>query len=398
VIYVSEYLNKAKKILHTLKQHNHDAFIVGGFVRDHVIGLASNDIDITTSATPEEVIALFDNVKNTGRKFGGVTVIIDQDTFEVTTFRLDGEYQNHRHPTEVSFSKNIYDDLKRRDFTMNALYMDESGHIMDQFDGKKDIELKLIRTINDPNERFHEDALRILRAFRFVGKIGFDIEQETLQAITNLKHLIKSISIERVMIELGKIFESKHQKKAIKYMIETGVTKELYGLHTGLKYISNEIQEHLYPIEIFIICFALEEYQDVWRFSNKQYRLIEKVLNLHEVTKDNEFNKFILFSNKLDPCLLTNRINVLLGYQDQRDFIMQMYHEMPVMDVCDLAFKGQDILALTSMKNTRLIGLVIDDLLYNVIMGIMPNEYETLKAFALERVAELQTEWEKENE
>lgn len=389
---MNDYLKYAKMILIKLKTNGFDAYLVGGYVRDKVLGLKSDDIDITTSATPEEVTALFESVKDTGKKFGGVTVIIDGNKYEVTTFRLDGEYANHRHPTEVSFSKEVIDDLKRRDFTMNALCMDESENIIDQFNGLEDIKNKVIRTINDPKDRFNEDALRILRTFRFVSKLGFIIEENTLEAIKSLKHLVKTISIERVTIELNKIFKGDYQKEAIKYMIETGVSEELYGLSKGLKHIST-LKEFVYPLEVFIISFVLEDdIDDIWRFSNSDRRLMVQVINLHEVTKENEFNKFILFSNKLDPCLLTNRINVLLGYKDQKAFLMKMYKEMPVMDVCDLTFKGQDILALTTMHNRRLIGLVIDDLLYNVIMGIMPNEYEILKEFSLKRVTELQKE------
>lgn len=394
---MNEYLENAKAIIEKLKISGFDAYIVGGYVRDKVIGLKSNDIDITTSATPSEVEELFDKVKATGKNFGGVTVIVDDFKYEVTTFRLEGAYKKHRYPKEVSFSKEVYDDMKRRDFTMNALYMDKDEKIYDEFNGLKDIQNKMIRTINDPIERFNEDALRILRAFRFVSKLGFDIEEKTLEAITTLKHLVKTVKIERVMIELDKIFNGDYQKKAIKYMIQTGVSEELYGLHEGLKYIST-LNDFVYPIEVFIISDILGELSEEWRFSNSNYRLIKQTVNLHEVTKDNEFNKYILFSNKLDPCLLTNRINVLLGYEDQKDFLLNMYKEMPVMDVCDLKFKGQDILALTTMHNRRLIGLVIDDLLYNVIMGIMPNEYEVLKDFSLRRVAELQKEMGDKNE
>ncbi|AIO18682.1 CCA-adding enzyme [Candidatus Izimaplasma bacterium HR1] len=388
---MNRYFENAKGILKRLKSKGYDAYIVGGYVRDKVIGLKSDDIDITTSATPEEVDEVFENVKNTGRKFGGVTVIIDDHKYEVTTFRLEGEYAKHRYPKDVSFSKEVFDDIKRRDFTMNALYMDENENINDKFNGLKDIEDKIIRTINDPKERLNEDALRILRAFRFVSKLGFDIELETLAAITSLKHLVKTVTIERIMVELDKIFNGDYQKKAIKYLVKTGISEELYGIDKGLEYISN-IKEFVYPLEVFIISDILGDLEDTWRFSNNNYRLIKQVVNLHEVTKENEFNKYILFSNKLDPCLLTNRINVLLGYKDQKQFIMDMYKDMPVMDVCDLKFKGQDILALTTMNNRRLISLVIDDLLYNVIMGIMPNEYEVLKQFSLRRVAELQKE------
>ena len=394
---MNEYLENAKAILRKLKASGYDAYIVGGYVRDKVLGLKSDDIDITTSATPSEVTELFENVKETGKNFGGVTIILDDTKYEVTTFRLEGVYKNHRYPKEVTFSTNVYDDMKRRDFTMNALYMDAEEQIYDDFGGLQDIENKTIKTINKPVERFDEDALRILRAFRFVSKLGFDIEEETLQAIKELKHLVKTVKIERIMVELDKIFNGDYQKKAINYMIETGVSKELYGLHNGLKHIST-LKDFVYPIEVFIISDILGELTEDWRFSNNNARLIRQVANLHEVTRDNEFNKYILFSNKLDPCLLTNKISVLLGYKDQKDFIMSMYNNMPVMDVCDLAFKGQDILALTTMHNRRLIGLVIDDLLYNVIMGIMPNEYEVLKDFSLKRVAELQKEMGDNNE
>jgi tRNA nucleotidyltransferase (CCA-adding enzyme) len=180
-------------------------------------------------------------------------------------------------------------------------------------------------------------------------------------------------------------------------MVDTGVSKELYGIHKGLEYISKQ-NEYVAPLEVFIISFILGEFNDVWRFSNNQYRLIHQIINLHTVTKDNEFNKYIIFSYKLDPCLLGNRINVLLGFKDQQEFIMELYNDMTVHDVCDLAFKGQDILQLTTLKKRSVISLVIDDLLFNVIMGIMPNEYNVLKEFALKRVEELQKEMGETNE
>ena len=394
---MNEYLNTGKEILKILKQNGYQAYFVGGYVRDRVIGIKSDDLDITTNATPDEVIALFEEVKQTGKKFGGVTVIRDSYKYEITTYRLEGEYEQHRRPKEVTFSNDIMDDLKRRDFTMNALYMDEEEEVYDAFHGLDDIANKTIQTIGDPNERFYEDALRILRAFRFVSKLNFTIEEKTLQAIKENKKLVQTIAIERVMVELQKIFQGDYQKEAIHYMIQTGVAEELYGLEKGLRYVST-LQDYITPLEIYILCFILDDIDDIWRFSNQEYRLIRQIINLSEVTKENEFNKFILFSNKLDPCLLTNRINVLLGYKDQKQDILHMYQEMPVKDVCDLAFKGQDILALTTMKNRRLIGLVIDDLLFNVIMGIMPNEYEILKDFSLQRVAELQREMGETNE
>ena len=391
------YLETGKQIIKTLKRNGYSAYFVGGYVRDLQLGIQSDDIDITTNATPDEVEALFEKVVATGKKFGGVTVISGSFKYEVTTYRLESNYENHRHPNDVTFSKNIEDDLMRRDFTVNQLIMDEFENVTDHHSGLTDLNNKVIRTINNPIDRFTEDALRILRAFRFVSKLGFDLEEHTFNAIKELAHLVKTISIERLMVELEKIFKGDFQKKAIKYMIESGVSKELYGLDKGLRVIE-ATSDFVHPLEAFIICFVVDDISDVWRFSNNQVRLIHKVMNLHEVTRDDAFNKFILFSNKLDPCLLTNRINVLLGYKDQEQFIMDMYNDMPVMDVCDLTFKGQDILQLTTLKSRSVIGLVIDDLLFNVIMGIMPNDYEVLKEFSLKRVKELQKEMGEINE
>lgn len=388
---MNEYLETGKEIIRTLKENNFDAYFVGGYVRDFKLGIKSDDIDITTSATPEDTEKLFDKVVHTGKNFGGVTVIINDFKYEVTTFRLEGKYKLHRFPLDVKFSTNIEDDLKRRDFTINQLTMDENEVVYDHFDGLKDLDKKIIRTIGDPLVRFDEDALRILRAFRFVSKLGFDIEENTLKAISDVKELVKTIKIERVLNELNKILLGDYQKKALHYMNITGISDQLYGIGNGLKYIET-VKDFVYPIEAFIISFVLGEKDDIWRFSNRQKDVIEQTMFLHEITKEDQFNKFILFSNKLDSCLLVNRINVLMGYKDQEKDLMEMYNDMTVMDVCDLAFKGQDILSLTTLKSKRIIARVIDDLLFNVIMGIMPNDYHILKEFALKRIDEIQKE------
>jgi len=388
---MSEYIKYGKNILKILKANGYQAYFVGGFVRDYLCGNMSDDIDITTSATPEEVMALFPQAKHTGKNFGGVTIVEKPFTYEVTTYRLEGKYKQHRYPTDVTFSMNIEDDLIRRDFTINALIMDEEEVIQDFVGGKADLEQKRIRTIGDPKVRFEEDALRMLRAFRFASKLGFDIDTDTLKAIQNNKHLIKSISIERIMQELDKIIRGPFRQKALKYMINTGFHEELYGIKEGIEY-AQTIPGELQPLEFFILAFVLNDIDEIWRFSNKEGRLIIQTITLHEVTKNEPFNKYILFSNKLEPCLLANRISVLLGYKDQEASIRQMWSEMDVKDVCDLAFKGQDILEQTTLKKRSVIGLVIDDLLHNVLMGIMPNEYEPLRAFALKRIQELQQE------
>jgi len=267
--------------------------------------------------------------------------------------------------------------------------MDEDRKVHDFVGGLKDLEQRVLRAIGDPNQRFEEDALRILRAFRFVGKLGFQLDPDTKAALRLNKHLVSTITIERVMQELDKIVRTDHRKEALQAMIDTGVHEELYGLAQGIEYAAT-LNQDLEPLELFILSFILNDIDDVWRFSNRDLRLIHQVLNLHEVTKQDQFNTFILFSNKLEPCLITNRMNVLLGYPDQEQHILELWNNMPVKDVCDLAFKGQDILELTTLKTRSVIGLVIDDLLEQVLLGNLPNDYDTLKPFALQRVEQLQ--------
>ncbi len=389
------YLETGKQVIKELKANGYEAYFVGGFVRDRLLGHVSDDIDITTSATPEQVTSVFPVVKQTGVKYGTVTVIIDDYKYEVTTFRVDGAYLDHRRPDDVSFSTKLEDDLSRRDFTINAFVMDEEEQVVDLFYGQDDLKNKVIRTIGDPLLRFTEDGLRILRSFRFVSKLGFEIEENTKAAIVALKETIKHLAIERIMIELDKIMRGAHRQKAFQYMVETGVHEQLFGLQEGLKYLSTH-EVDLYPLEMFALCFVLGEEQDVWRFSNKDYRLIQQVLYLHEATKEESFNKFILFSNGLEACMVSNRVSVALGYADQEALIKQLDAELLVKDVCDLKFKGQDILQCTTLKKRSIIALVIDELLYNVIMEILPNEYNVLKEFALQKIDELQKDMERE--
>lgn len=194
----------ARYIIDALEQKGHEAYIVGGCLRDELMGRASDDVDITTSATPDEVKSIFDDTRETGIKHGTVLVIYGNDKAEVTTFRTENTYSDGRHPDEVIFVKDIKKDLARRDFTINAMAFSPSRGLVDPFDGQGDIKNKIIRAVGDPYKRFEEDALRILRCIRFSAVLGFEIEGETAKAALKLKNNLKFISRERVFTELYK--------------------------------------------------------------------------------------------------------------------------------------------------------------------------------------------------
>ena len=212
-----------REIIETLEAAGFEAFAVGGCVRDAVLGRIPADWDIPTSAMPEEVKGLFGRTIDTGIQHGTVTVMVDHVGYEVTTYRIDGEYEDARHPKEVSFTSNLIEDLKRRDFTINAMAYNDRAGIVDAFDGIGDLENKVIRCVGNAKDRFGEDALRMMRAVRFSAQLGFSIEEETKQAIVELAQNLEKISAERVRVELVKLLESAHPDY-LRTAWETGIT------------------------------------------------------------------------------------------------------------------------------------------------------------------------------
>lgn len=214
----------ANYIIETLIQHGYEAYIVGGCVRDSILGKQPQDWDITTSATPEQTKSLFRRTIDTGIEHGTVTVMMDKVGYEVTTYRIDGKYQDHRRPTEVTFTASLSEDLKRRDFTINAMAYNDRQGIIDAFGGLADLRAGIIRCVGVPQERFDEDALRILRAVRFAAQLDFRIEEATKQAIREKAEYLRDISAERIQTELTKLITSEHPERILDAW-ELGITE-----------------------------------------------------------------------------------------------------------------------------------------------------------------------------
>ena len=222
---ILEIPKNAETILHILEKAGYEAYVVGGCVRDSILGRSPDDWDITTSAKPEQVKALFHRTVDTGLQHGTVTVLMEKEGYEVTTYRVDGEYEDGRHPKEVTFTASLEEDLKRRDFTINAMAYNPSSGLVDLFGGLEDIERKIIRCVGNPLERFTEDALRIMRAVRFSAQLGFTIEEETRKALKVLAPNLKHVSAERIQVELVKLLMSPHPDY-LRVAYEAGITAE----------------------------------------------------------------------------------------------------------------------------------------------------------------------------
>ena len=213
------------KIISTLQKNGYEAYAVGGCVRDSILGRVPGDWDITTSAMPEETKALFLKTFDTGIEHGTVTVLLDGEGYEVTTYRIDGEYEDSRHPKEVTFTRSLSEDLLRRDFTINAMAYNNKDGLVDLFGGIEDINRKVIRCVGDAHSRFSEDALRILRGIRFAAQLGFEIEEETRAGMKELAPTLKNISAERIQVELIKTVVSPNPALLCD-AYELGITKQ----------------------------------------------------------------------------------------------------------------------------------------------------------------------------
>ena len=236
--------------LNSLKKGGFQAFLVGGCTRDYLLNKTPKDWDLTTNAKPEEIMAIFKDFKTIYENdFGTVAVFIENNPLEITTYRIEGGYLDKRHPENIDWTKNIEEDLKRRDFTINAMAMDSSLKVIDLFNGKEDLKAKIIRTVGDPDERFNEDALRMLRAIRFVTTLpeGFQIEEKTLLSISKNKALLSKISSERIRDEFVKIINSDNAKKGILLLKETGLMHYIIPeLEEG--YNCKQNKHHIYDV------------------------------------------------------------------------------------------------------------------------------------------------------
>lgn len=262
-----ELPSNVKKIIETLENAGFEAYAVGGCVRDSLLGRTPNDWDITTSANPYETKALFKRTFDTGIKHGTISVLMDKEIYEVTTFRIDGEYEDSRHPKEVTFTRELKEDLLRRDFTINAMAYNERVGLVDMYNGVNDLNNKVIRCVGNAEDRFKEDALRIMRAVRFAAQLEFSIEEETKDAISKLAPTLEKISAERIQVELIKMMVSNHPEY-IKLAYELGITKVILPEFDVMMQTEQNNPNHCYSVgEHTVVALTKTENDKVLRLA-----------------------------------------------------------------------------------------------------------------------------------
>jgi poly(A) polymerase len=289
--------NLALAIVKKIINNGYQAYFVGGWVRDFIMGQPSEDIDIASNAPPEKIMALFDHTIAVGASFGSIIVVLEGTQFEVSTFRTDGHYSNGRHPETITYSS-PEEDAQRRDFTINGLFYDPiKKEFIDFVNGRKDIEHKIIRAIGDPNKRFQEDRLRMIRAVRFTTCLGFTLEEKTRQAIIdNAKTLCPSVAMERVWQELNKMAKKSRLKEALELMFEVGLLKTIFPeLEKPLfKQMPEGCPTIFWVTELFPQNNPEKQLQlcDYLKVSNKEKKYVENLYLGKELSQQNEVEDY----------------------------------------------------------------------------------------------------------
>jgi len=350
----------ALRVLKKIEEHGYNAYIVGGFVRDYLLERSSKDVDIATNATPKQIKEIFLDACLTNEDYGSVTVLYKKIRFEITTYRKEFFYQDYRRPTSVIYTNDLLCDLKRRDFTINAICMDQNKNIVDLVNGIKDLHNKVIRVIGDPQEKFQEDVLRILRAIRFATTLNFSLENTTKEAILHTKHLLINLSLQRKKEELNKIFSTSNVMYGIGLIKKLHLEEELglYHIHK-VKYCTQVIG-----------IWTLLEVDNSYPFTRHEKKLMS---DIRKVMKEGPLTKWMLYQYGLYICSIAGE---LVGI-DKKD-ITKAYHMLSIYKRSDLDVSTSDILNFLGVSSGAFLSELYIKLEQLVLEEKIPNQKENL--------------------
>ena len=386
---------EALPVMQQLVDAGYEAYFVGGSVRDMLLHKPISDVDIATSATPQEVKDIFPHTVDVGIEHGTVMVIYHKEGYEVTTFRTEEGYEDFRHPDKVTFVRSLEEDLKRRDFTINALAIGIDDQLMDFFDGIGDLERQCLRCVGDAKERFNEDALRMFRAVRFVGQLGFQIEEKTKNAISLLKMNLSKVAVERMKVEFEKMIQSSFRKEALQLFVETGLYQAC-PLFDGKDEILLKLAE--FPLKemsilqawiLFIDELNLSDKEVThllksWKSSNEQIRDVLVGYKTYRARKEEEWNFFFAYAC---PYEVACEVEALLIAQDKSTSMKgleETYHSLPIRSMNDIHLNGHDIIRILKLdKKGPIIGQILKTVEKMILEQSISNDAEVLEMYVL---------------
>ena len=346
----------ALKLINKIVDAGFDAYIVGGFVRDYLLGIESNDVDVNTNATPKDLLSIFKDSISPQEDYGSVTVIYNNIRFEITTFRKETGYLDHRRPDKIEYINDLYEDIIRRDFTINSLCMDKDGNIIDLLNVRDDIDKKIVKAIGNPIDRFREDSLRILRAVRFSVTLEFELDKELIKAIKECSYLLKDLSYYRKKDELDKIFTCKNSLNGIKLLIDLGLDKVLELDNLDKVKCTNSL----------IGVWAVLNVWDRYPFTNNEKALMKDINTVME-------------RNNLDPMTLYKYglyVNSVAGEMKDLNIkkIAESYDNLIIKTRKDIDITSDDIISITNKKPGPYINEIYNELEEEILYRRLNNE------------------------
>ncbi|KRL23377.1 CCA tRNA nucleotidyltransferase [Lentilactobacillus kisonensis] len=379
---------EALPILQRIEKAGYEAYFVGGSVRDTLLNRPIHDVDIATSAYPSEVKELFKRTVDTGIEHGTVMILDHGTGYEVTTFRTESGYQDYRRPDKVKFVRSLKEDLKRRDFTINALAMSESGQITDLFGGLADMKAKIIRAVGDPDERFNEDALRMMRAIRFASQLDFQIEAKTLVGIKRHSQLLEKIAVERTHTEFVKMMTGRDAENGLDLMVATDLYQHMPGLTSRQSQLQRMIQSHfklinevqVWSLLAFYFNFSSQEISQFlksWKTANK---IIDDVILttelLFRMTADQVANWDLYRAGRQN---VTNAVAILNTISPASfSAYLTDYQKLPITDKKQLKITGGQLIKAGILKPSPELGKVLNYLEKAVVQATVRNDEQAL--------------------
>ena len=356
--------DKIKNILQKLEDNGYTAYVVGGFVRDYLLGIETYDVDIATSAEPKDVRSIFDLSNANDDNYGSIYIKDKLYNYDITTYRKELKYVNRR-PVEYTYLDTVDEDIERRDFTINSLYMDKSGTVFDKVGGKQDLEDKIIRMIGNINDKMIEDPLRMLRAVRFAATLDFVLESTLKNYIKQNTQMLRTLSYTRKKEELDKIFSSQNRLKGINLLKNLKMDKDL-----DLE-IPDDVVDSINPLGIWAQLKVSGDYS----FTKEETDIIDKIKS---IISYGIIDNVVLYEYGLYPSIIASDI---LGLN--RKYISDIYKNMPIYSVKDIKINGDEIINILGIEPGSIIKDIILDIELNILNGTLENDFSKIKEYIL---------------
>ncbi|WP_029185023.1 CCA tRNA nucleotidyltransferase [Streptococcus suis] len=384
---------EALPILEKIKAAGFEAYFVGGSVRDAIIGRPIHDVDIATSSYPQETKQIFSRTIDVGIEHGTVLVLEGKKEYEITTFRTEEEYVNFRRPSQVSFVRSLEEDLKRRDFTVNAFALDEEAQIVDLFDGMTDLENRTLRAVGIPSERFNEDALRIMRGFRFAATLDFEIEPTTFEAMVQTAPLLEKISVERSFIEFDKLLMADFWRKGLRAMIDS----KAYNFLPDLAGKSDELETMLTSLTeefrfstseqawaMLFVCLGIDNIKSFlkkWKTSNDFQRSVVKLVEIYQLRQAGPVTKQICFKYGKEFLYLVEELRQAQGLVTDFAAIDKIDQALTIHDKHEIVVNGGHLMKTFDLKPGPVLGELLKEVEFQIMEGQLENEEQAIMTF-----------------